>query len=120
MSSTRLSEMEIIDQMKIFSANPALAANQDLIVAPGVGFKFVIYGYCVNGTGGANTFVFTRGAGPTAISSVKAVPASGNNNVPPSLVALHECGENEKLGVTLSAATAVGVDIWYLLQRVTP
>jgi hypothetical protein len=120
MPSTRLAEGEVVDQLKVFVANPALAANQDLIGAPGAGFKIVVYGYSVNASGGANSFFLTRGTGPTAITSVKGLAANAGTNMPPGEFFLHECNENEKIGITLSAATAVGIDLWYALQRVTP
>jgi len=120
MPSTRLAEMEVVDQLKFSFTNAASAGNQDLIGAPGVGFKIVIYGYSINASGGANTVFFTRGTGPTPLCSQKGLGASAGSNMPPGEFFLHECAENEKLGITLSAATNVGVDVWYALQRVTP
>jgi hypothetical protein len=120
MPSTRLAEGEVVDQLKVFVASPTTIGNQDLIPAPGAGFKIVIYGYSANASGGANTFFLTRGTGPTPIMSAKGLVAQAGTNMPPSEFFLHECAENEKLGITLSAATIVGIDIWYCLQRVTP
>lgn len=120
MPSTRLSEMELIDQMKYAFQNPALIGSTDLVNAPSAGFKIVVYGFHVNGTGGANSFVFTRGAGLTVINSQKGVVSNGAQSIPPGLIALFECNESEKLSISTSAATAVGVDVWYILQRVTP
>lgn len=120
MPSTRLSEGEIVDQLKFAFQNPALVGSTDLVAAPGPGFKIVVYGYCVNGSGGANSFVFTRGAGLTPICGQKGVTSNGAVPMPPSEFPLYDCGENEKLAVGTAAATAVGVDVWYALQRVTP
>lgn len=119
MASGRLTGGEAADQMQNFVGNPAAAANAVLgaAAAPGVGYKWTVYGYLISGTGGANTVVIASAA--NAKTPVLGVAANGLVFIPPNPdVPLFDCNENEALSSTLTAATAVGLQVWAIKTRV--
>lgn len=117
MPSSRPTTEEIVDYIKnTFAVATAIGAN-DLVLAPGVGFKIVVYGYSLNALSGVNTAQLGQGLG-IPITSNKALADKNSFIVPPSTFPLCECSENTKLVVMLGSATGVGVDVQYMIQRV--
>lgn len=116
MPSARLSEGEVIDQLRFAFANPAAIADNAIVAAPGAGYKIVVYGYQIDATGGANTVIFKSAA--NAKTATKGFVASGGMAIPPGVAPLFECNENEALNAALTAATAVGIDVQYCIARV--
>jgi hypothetical protein len=117
MPSSRPTSEEVTDYIKSsFVAVSAIGAN-DLVATPGVGFKLVVYGYCINALAGANTVQFGQGVG-IPINGNKALADKATIPMPPGYLPLFECPENTKLVVLLGSATAVSVDFNYMIQRV--
>lgn len=119
MPSARLGPGEVSDQIQSFVANPAAASTATIggAVAPGVGFRWTVYGWSINANGGANTVVL--GSAGNAKTPVMGFPANGGTNMPPNAdIPLFECNDNEALTATLTAATAVGVQVWAARARV--
>lgn len=116
MPSGRLSETEVVDQVQTLFADPAAAGDNQIAGAPGANFKWVVYGYQIIATGGANNVRFKSGANNK--TSLKGFAANAGISVEPSVVPLFECNENEALNINLSAATAVGVDVQAAKARV--
>jgi hypothetical protein len=119
MPSARLDPGEVGDQIQSFVANPAAASTATIgaAAAPGVGFRWAVYGWSINANGGANTVVLGSAANPK--TPVMGFAANAGTNMPPNdVIPLFECNENEALTSTLTAATAVGIQVWAAKARV--
>lgn len=112
----RLTEAEINDQLKSAFLDPSGAGDNSLVAAPGAGFKIVVFGYQITNGGTANNVRFRSAA--NSVTSLKALAINGGTNVVPGERPLFECNANEALNINLSGATAVGVDLQFLIARV--
>lgn len=119
--TTRLKQEEALWRMKSAFADPAAAADNLIVAAPGAGFKIVVYGYQVwNNADTAQTARFrsaTNNIGPAIIMGVSTASKT-DYQVTPGSVPIFECNANEALNINLSAATAVGVQVQYGIERV--
>ena len=112
----RLSEGEIVDLLRTAFADPSSSGDSQIVAAPGAGFKIVVFGYQIVNGGTANNVRFRSAT--NSITSLKALAINGGTNVKPGVIPLFECNANEALNINLSGATAVGVDVQYLIARV--
>jgi hypothetical protein len=116
MPSGRLTEGEVVDQLRSVFADASSIGDNALLAAPGLTWKFVVYGYQLVATGGANVVRFRSAT--NSLSPAFGFAANGGIAVPPNVTPLFETNENEALNVNLSAATAVGVHVQYARVRV--
>lgn len=110
---------EAADNMVSAIANPAAATTADVtgLAALGAGFRWIVYGWSINANGGANTVVLLSGA--TAKTPLMGFAANAGSNMSPNPeVPLFIGGDNEAIRATLSAATAVGIQVWAVKARV--
>lgn len=118
---TRLKPEEIAYRLKTAVGNPAVAADNQLVAPPGVGFKIVVYGYQLWAAADtAQTAIFRSAANPIYPAMVLGATAGAKSvyDCTPGLVPLFECNPNEALNLNLAAATAVGVAVQYVIERV--
>jgi stage V sporulation protein SpoVS len=112
-----LTEGEILDRLVTVFADPAGAGNTQLVTAPPAGQKIVVFGYQLfNNAGTANNVRFQSAA--INKTSLKALAANAGAYAMPTGIKLFECNAAEALNINLSAATAIGVDVQYLIQPV--
>lgn len=93
-------------------ANPTAIADNLVIPAQGAGMKIRVV-YVIAVAAAANTVTFKSDS--TAISSGKAIAASGGFVLGRDENGWYETAADEALNVALTAATAVGIDIGYVV-----
>ena len=118
---TKLSVEEVRYRLQTFFADPAAIGDNAIAAAPGVGVKWVVYGYQVwNNADTAQTARFRSAAnskGPAMVMGVS-TGAKTEYDMPVSGFPIFECNDNEALNLNLSAATAVGVMVFVAKERV--
>lgn len=117
-----LSEAEIFDRAEPAFADPAGAGDNQVVAAPGVGKKIVCVGFAIwNNADTAQTARFRSAANSRTPAIVMGVTAAAKEDysIPPGHWKVFECNENEALNVNLSAATAVGVIVWFYIAPST-
>ena len=118
---TRLNTAEARWRMKTAFANPAAIADNQIVAAPGVGFKIVVFGYQVwTNADTAQTGTFKSGAAAIYPNQVFGADtgAKSDYDCTPGDIPLFECVENQALNYALTAATAVGVAVQYCIERI--
>ena len=114
---TRLSTDEARRILKTTFADTSATGDTPVVPAPGAGRKVVVYGFQLfNNVATANNLRF-KSAGNN-IGPLIGMGANGSASVSPSGVPLFECNANEALNLNLSAATAVGVLVYYTVESV--
>lgn len=113
---------EVLQRMKSTFVDPAGAGDNQVLAAPGVGFKIVVLGFLVMNNAATAQNIRFRSAANSKFPLL-VFPAAGTVPNPPIFIPvtgfpLFECNENEALNINLSAATAVGALVQTMVVRV--
>lgn len=98
-----------------FAAVSATTLGDNTLVAAVAGKRIIVLGGSLVATGGANTMRFESGAGGTALTGLMDIIADGQLTFPPYDHGYFGTTSGALLNLELSAATAVGGWIIYVL-----